>query len=159
MIEATNFGCTVFARSTWKVTIQRCRAAHCKVCACTALIHSSNWVRLVVLCRHYGKFRVYNLCEEHEGNYHPALLYQQMRRVAFDDHNPPTMRQILLFCQNSLDFMRLDSRNMIAVHCKVCRSCLTSRVAQTDGLGQDKTSFSFFFTRRTEAACSLSYAR
>src|SRR6056300_67404 len=44
--------------------------------------------------KHYGKFRVYNLCEEHEGNYHPQLLYSQMRRVAFDDHNPPAIKQV-----------------------------------------------------------------
>ena len=61
---------------------------------------------------------MYNLCEEYEGNYHPALLYYQMRRFAFDDHNPPLMKQILMLCQNAIDFMSTDNRNVIAIHCK-----------------------------------------
>ncbi len=27
---------------------------------------------------HYGKFRVYNLCEEFEGDYHPSMLLLQV---------------------------------------------------------------------------------
>lgn len=38
----------------------------------------------------------------------------QMRRFAFDDHNPPTMKQIMTLCQNALDFMQGDSRNRCA---------------------------------------------
>lgn len=67
---------------------------------------------------HYGSHRIYNLCEEFEGNYHPAMLYFQMRRYPFDDHNAPTLKQILAFCQNALDFISGDPENVIAVHCK-----------------------------------------
>ena len=27
---------------------------------------------------HYGKYRVYNLCEEFEGDYHPSMLLLQV---------------------------------------------------------------------------------
>ena len=67
---------------------------------------------------HYGKYRIYNLCEEFEGNYHPAMLFFQMRRYAFDDHNAPTLKQIMAFCHNALEFQAKDPENVIAVHCK-----------------------------------------
>lgn len=67
---------------------------------------------------HYGKYRIYNLCEEFEGNYHPAMLFFQMRRYAFDDHNAPTLKQIMAFCQNALEYMTKDPEHVISVHCK-----------------------------------------
>ncbi|KAJ1482105.1 hypothetical protein T484DRAFT_1624682, partial [Baffinella frigidus] len=70
--------------------------------------------------KHYGKYRVYNLCEEHEGNYHPALLYYQVRSCT---KLPISIYwkggfTIMLFCHSAVEFMALDKQHVIAIHCK-----------------------------------------
>ena len=72
--------------------------------------------------RHYSSFMVVNLCEDHEemgnGNYDAQLLYGQVQRLPFPDHNPPPLHWLVRFCEQVS--LWLDSRpdNVVAVHCR-----------------------------------------
>jgi hypothetical protein len=72
--------------------------------------------------RHYSSFMVVNLCEDHEemgnGNYDFQLLYGQVQRLPFPDHNAPPLHWLVRFCEQVS--LWLDSRadNVVAVHCR-----------------------------------------
>jgi hypothetical protein len=72
--------------------------------------------------RHYGSFVVYNLCEHHEeegnGNYDTGILFDQVHKLPFHDHNPPSLKQLVRFCQNASHFLNKSPKHTVAVHCR-----------------------------------------
>ncbi len=42
-----------------------------------------------------------------------------MRVRAWQDHGPPLLLEMVLFCEEAAEYLLKDSENMIAVHCKV----------------------------------------
>ncbi len=69
-----------------------------------------------------GTFLVYNLCESHEeggnGNYDTSLLYNQVQRISFYDHNVPRFRCIVKFCETASTWLNAQDKNIVAVHCQ-----------------------------------------
>jgi hypothetical protein len=42
------------------------------------------------------------------------------QHIPFLDHNPPSLRQIKLFCHSVSKWLKQNENNIVAVHCKVC---------------------------------------
>ena len=52
-----------------------------------------------------------------------------MRRLKVDDHNVPKMKELLQFCKEADAYMKEDSDNVIAIHCKGGTYASKDRVA------------------------------
>ncbi|KAH3842858.1 phosphatidylinositol 3,4,5-trisphosphate 3-phosphatase TPTE2-like [Dreissena polymorpha] len=66
--------------------------------------------------KHPDHYRIYNLCSEMDHKY--DLFYGRVERIYIDDHNVPTVQNMIDFCKNAREFMAADKRNIIALHCK-----------------------------------------
>ncbi|XP_049532793.1 uncharacterized protein LOC125949617 isoform X3 [Anopheles darlingi] len=87
--------------------------------------------------KHGDCCKVYNLCSERA---YPTTLFTNYAEYPFKDHNPPDIKQINDFCKDVDDFLRSDSRNVVAIHCKagkgrtgtmICCYLLYSKTFQT----------------------------
>ncbi|XP_052864039.1 uncharacterized protein LOC128270668 [Anopheles cruzii] len=65
--------------------------------------------------KHPGCCKVYNLCSERA---YDATLFQHYAEYPFKDHNPPDIELINKFCEDVDQFLRSDSRHVVAIHCK-----------------------------------------
>lgn len=72
--------------------------------------------------RHYGKFRVFNMCEHFEeggnANYSPDLLYGQLQKLPFRDHNAPPLHYVFNFCRAAVQFLNENGENVVTIHCR-----------------------------------------
>lgn len=66
--------------------------------------------------KHFGHYRVYNLCSERE--YDTSYFHNQVQRVLIDDHNVPRFTDLVDFCEDVLTWMEANQENVIVVHCK-----------------------------------------
>lgn len=66
--------------------------------------------------RHWARFWVFNLCSERD--YPPSLFDNRVSRYPFDDHNPPKLFTIALFCAEASRWLQAHEENVIVVHCK-----------------------------------------
>ncbi|XP_053697725.1 uncharacterized protein LOC128744612 isoform X2 [Sabethes cyaneus] len=64
---------------------------------------------------HAGCYKIYNLCSERNYNHERFPCYSG---YPFKDHNPPDIELINSFCKDVDDYLRADSKNVVAVHCK-----------------------------------------
>ncbi|XP_050085904.1 uncharacterized protein LOC126571437 isoform X3 [Anopheles aquasalis] len=87
--------------------------------------------------KHSDCCKVYNLCSERA---YDATLFQHYAEYPFKDHNPPDIELINKFCEDVDEFLRRDSRNVVAIHCKagkgrtgtmICCYLLYSKTFQT----------------------------
>ena len=44
---------------------------------------------------------------------------RQVQRIPCEDHCPPLLVEVVRFCEDVAAWMRRDSRNVVAAHCKV----------------------------------------
>ena len=94
-------------------------------------------VAKLLATKHYGVFLVFNLCEDHEengnGNYDTDLLYGQVCKIPFYDHNAPLLTQLvrlvmlfsscdsssqIRFCETASHWLEASPQNMVIVHCR-----------------------------------------
>jgi PTEN phosphatase family protein len=72
--------------------------------------------------RHYGKFRVFNLCQAFEesgnGNYDNKLLYDQVQKIPLRDHDVPPLYILIHFCEMATVWLNKDEENLAAIHCR-----------------------------------------
>ena len=66
--------------------------------------------------KHQGHFKVYNLCSERDYEY--QHFDYSVQRYMIDDHNVPTLHQMLDFVRDAQRFIKKSDENVIAVHCK-----------------------------------------
>lgn len=66
--------------------------------------------------KHFGHYRVYNLCSERE--YDTSYFHNQVQRVLIDDHNVPRFTDLVDFCEDAYTWMDAKQENVIVVHCK-----------------------------------------
>lgn len=66
--------------------------------------------------KHKDHYKIYNLCSEKD--YDESLFHNRVERIFIDDHNVPTLSAMSSFCENVREWMAVDKRNVIAVHCK-----------------------------------------
>lgn len=66
--------------------------------------------------RHGDHYKIINLCSER--SYDPSIFHRRTARVAFDDHNPPQITQIVELCKIVDEWLNESADNIVAIHCK-----------------------------------------
>ena len=68
--------------------------------------------------KHTGKYRMYNLCSER--TYDTSLFGGDdvVQRFMIDDHNVPSLSEMVRFSQDVKEWLSKDPENVIVVHCK-----------------------------------------
>jgi len=66
--------------------------------------------------RHYGRYMVFNLCSER--SYDKAAFQGRLQVFPFDDHTPPPLHMIPVFCQCVSAHLAQHSENIVAIHCR-----------------------------------------
>ncbi len=67
--------------------------------------------------KHPGKFRMYNLCSERTYETH-HFDGCKVERFMIDDHNVPTLEDMVRFADSVRKWLSQDPENVIVVHCK-----------------------------------------
>ncbi|NP_954870.3 putative tyrosine-protein phosphatase TPTE isoform alpha [Homo sapiens] len=102
--------------------------------------------------KHRNHYRVYNLCSERA--YDPKHFHNRVVRIMIDDHNVPTLHQMVVFTKEVNEWMAQDLENIVAIHCKggtdrtgtmVCAFLIASEICSTA-----KESLYYFGERRTD---------
>ncbi|CAF1136540.1 unnamed protein product [Adineta ricciae] len=69
--------------------------------------------------KHGDKFYVYNLCVESERHYDGSRFNNNVStEFSFEDHNPPTIKMILAFCQHAETQLKSMTDRTLVIHCK-----------------------------------------
>ncbi|GAB1293035.1 Transmembrane phosphatase with tensin homology [Apodemus speciosus] len=109
--------------------------------------------------KHPNHYQVYNLCSER--SYDPKRFHYRVRRIMIDDHNVPTLEEMLLFSKEVSDWMAQDPENVVAIHCKggkgrtgtmVCACLIASEIVVNA-----RESLYFFGERRTDKSNSSKF--
>jgi phosphatidylinositol-3,4,5-trisphosphate 3-phosphatase/dual-specificity protein phosphatase PTEN len=66
--------------------------------------------------KHAGYYKIYNLCNER--TYNEKNFERCCQDFNFDDHQPPPFHMINQFCEDVDNWMKIDDRNVVAIHCK-----------------------------------------
>ncbi|XP_042817252.1 phosphatidylinositol 3,4,5-trisphosphate 3-phosphatase TPTE2 isoform X5 [Panthera tigris] len=109
--------------------------------------------------KHQDHYQVYNLCSERD--YDPKYFHYRVRRIMIDDHNVPTLSEMLAFTKEVDEWMAQDDENIIAIHCKggkgrtgtmACACLIASEIFTTA-----EDSLYYFGERRTDKSTSTKY--
>jgi len=102
--------------------------------------------------KHDGKFRIYNLCSER--GYNAKKFDESVFRVMIDDHNVPTMSDLLGFIDDANQWMSKDDENVMAIHCKGGKgrtgTCISSWLIESGKFDLAKDALEYFGKRRTD---------
>ncbi|XP_025219886.1 phosphatidylinositol 3,4,5-trisphosphate 3-phosphatase TPTE2-like [Theropithecus gelada] len=66
--------------------------------------------------KHPNHYRVYNLCSERA--YDPKHFHNRVSRIMIDDHNVPTLWEMVAFSKEVEEWLAQDPENIIVIHCK-----------------------------------------
>ncbi|XP_025852384.1 phosphatidylinositol 3,4,5-trisphosphate 3-phosphatase TPTE2-like [Vulpes vulpes] len=109
--------------------------------------------------KHQDHYQVYNLCSERA--YDPKNFHYRVRRVKIDDHNVPTLSEMVAFTKEVDEWMAQDDENIVAIHCKggkgrtgtmVCAYLIASEIFITA-----EDSLYYFGERRTDKSTSTKF--
>ncbi|CAD7671413.1 unnamed protein product [Nyctereutes procyonoides] len=109
--------------------------------------------------KHQDHYQVYNLCSERA--YDPKNFHYRVRRVKIDDHNVPTLSEMVAFTKEVDEWMAQDDENIVAIHCKggkgrtgtmVCAYLIASEIFITA-----EDSLYSFGERRTDKSTSTKF--
>ena len=67
--------------------------------------------------KHGGHYRLYNLCSERT---YSSVLFggdEVVKRFMIDDHNVPSLAEMVRFSQDVRGWLAADPTNIIVVHC------------------------------------------
>uniref|UniRef100_A0A7N5JKU5 Phosphatidylinositol 3,4,5-trisphosphate 3-phosphatase TPTE2 n=1 Tax=Ailuropoda melanoleuca TaxID=9646 RepID=A0A7N5JKU5_AILME len=109
--------------------------------------------------KHQDHYQVYNLCSE--GAYDPKYFHYRVQRIMIDDHNVPTLSEMVAFTKEVDKWMAQDDENIVAIHCKggkgrtgtmVCAYLIASEIFVTA-----EESLYYFGERRTDKSTSTKF--
>ncbi|KAM4815255.1 phosphatidylinositol 3,4,5-trisphosphate 3-phosphatase TPTE2-like [Thomomys bottae] len=66
--------------------------------------------------RHPEHYFVYNLCSER--SYDPKYFHHHVHRIMIEDHNVPTLEEMVSFAKEVIAWLSKDPHNIIIIHCK-----------------------------------------
>ncbi|XP_035582762.1 phosphatidylinositol 3,4,5-trisphosphate 3-phosphatase TPTE2-like [Zalophus californianus] len=109
--------------------------------------------------KHQDHYQVYNLCSE--GAYDPKYFHYRVQRIMIDDHNVPTLSEMVAFTKEVDKWMAQDDENVIVIHCKggkgrtgtmICAYLIASEIFITA-----EESLYYFGERRTDKSTSTKF--
>uniref|UniRef100_F6XHE4 Phosphatidylinositol-3,4,5-trisphosphate 3-phosphatase n=1 Tax=Ciona intestinalis TaxID=7719 RepID=F6XHE4_CIOIN len=102
--------------------------------------------------KHPDKFRIYNLCSER--GYDETKFDNHVYRVMIDDHNVPTLVDLLKFIDDAKVWMTSDPDHVIAIHCKGGKgrtgTLVSSWLLEDGKFDTAKEALEYFGSRRTD---------
>lgn len=112
------------------------------------------------LNKHHGSnYRVYNLCNER--TYNDSWFHNRVYRWPIDDHNVPTVNEMVDFVDEVVDWLCEDEDNIIAVHCKGGKGRTGTMICilliEFEIFHNALTSLEFFGQRRTDRNVSKQF--
>lgn len=109
--------------------------------------------------KHLDHYKVYNLCSEK--GYDPKFFHYRVERVFIDDHNVPSLEDMLKYTANVREWMSADSRNIIAIHCKGGKgrtgTMICTWLIDSDQFESAQESLDYFGERRTDKSMSSKF--
>ncbi|KAM4555661.1 LOW QUALITY PROTEIN: phosphatidylinositol 3,4,5-trisphosphate 3-phosphatase TPTE2-like [Odontesthes bonariensis] len=106
--------------------------------------------------KHEGHYKVYNLCSEK--GYEPQFFHYKVERVFIDDHNVPSLEDMLKYTANVREWMSTDPQNIIAIHCKGGKgrtgTLVCTWLIDSDQFESAQDSLKYFGERRTDSQSS-----
>ncbi|XP_060049499.1 phosphatidylinositol 3,4,5-trisphosphate 3-phosphatase TPTE2-like [Erinaceus europaeus] len=109
--------------------------------------------------KHQDHYLVYNLCSERA--YDPKYFHFRVHRIKIEDHNVPTLSEMIDFCKEVDRWLTQDEENIVVVHCKggkgrtgtmICAYLIASEIFFTA-----EDSLYYFGERRTDKTTSSKY--
>ncbi|KAL4664506.1 hypothetical protein H8959_012025, partial [Pygathrix nigripes] len=109
--------------------------------------------------KHLNHYRVYNLCSERA--YDPKHFHNRVSRIMIDDHNVPTLWEMIAFSKEAKEWLAQDPENIIVIHCKggkgrtgtmVCACLIATEIFLTA-----EESLYYFGERRTDKTSGTKY--
>eukprot|EP00095_Tigriopus_kingsejongensis_P001029 maker-scaffold587_size153100-snap-gene-0.27 protein:Tk01029 transcript:maker-scaffold587_size153100-snap-gene-0.27-mRNA-1 annotation:"voltage-sensor containing phosphatase" len=112
------------------------------------------------LNKHHGsKYRVYNLCNER--TYNDTWFHNRVYRWPIDDHNVPTINEMVDFVEEVVEWLCEDEDHIIAVHCKGGKGRTGTMICilliEFEMFRNATTSLEFFGQRRTDRNVSKQF--
>ena len=104
--------------------------------------------------KHTGKYRMYNLCSER--TYDTSLFGgdEVVQRFMIDDHNVPSLSEMVRFSENVKEWLSKDKDNVIVVHCKGGKGRTGTMICvwmvESGIFSSAETSLDYFGSRRTD---------
>ncbi|XP_037655871.1 phosphatidylinositol 3,4,5-trisphosphate 3-phosphatase TPTE2-like [Choloepus didactylus] len=109
--------------------------------------------------KHQDHYLIYNLCSEK--GYDPDHFHYRVHRIMIDDHNVPSLSEMVQFTKEVDAWMSEDEKNIIVIHCKggkgrtgtmVCAWLIASELFSTA-----EESLYYFGERRTDKTTSSKF--
>ena len=109
--------------------------------------------------KHPDRYKIFNLCSEK--TYDTSFFHDRVERVMIDDHNVPSVEQMLSFANTVRDWLGENPDNVIVVHCKggkgrtgtmICVWLIESGVFSSAAMSLD-----YFGNRRTDTNVSKKF--
>jgi PTEN phosphatase family protein len=107
--------------------------------------------------KHPGRYRLYNLCSEktYDGSHFKGATVE---RFMIDDHNVPSLSEMLRFAANVGAWLQQDPENVIVVHCKGGKGRTGTMICvwliETGVFSSAEDSLDYFGHRRTDTNVS-----
>lgn len=109
--------------------------------------------------KHGGHYKVYNLCSEK--GYDPKFFHYRVERVFIDDHNVPSLEDMVKYTASVREWMSADPKNIIAIHCKGGKGRTGTMVCtwliDSDQFESAQDSLEYFGERRTDKSQSSKF--
>lgn len=106
-----------------------------------------------------GHYKVYNLCSER--SYDGSYFHDSVASYTIDDHNVPTLQQMLDFVEDVKEFLNRDEKNVIAVHCKGGKgrtgTMICAWLIYNGQFADSKDVLDYFGEQRTDLAIGSKY--
>ncbi|XP_047579216.1 phosphatidylinositol 3,4,5-trisphosphate 3-phosphatase TPTE2-like [Lutra lutra] len=109
--------------------------------------------------KHQEHYQVYNLCSERA--YNPKYFHDRVQRIKIDDHNVPSLSEMVAFAKEVDEWMSQDDKNIVVIHCKggkgrtgtmICAYLIASGIFTTA-----EESLYYFGERRTDKSTSTKF--
>ncbi|XP_061189003.1 phosphatidylinositol 3,4,5-trisphosphate 3-phosphatase TPTE2-like [Saccostrea echinata] len=102
--------------------------------------------------KHKDSYLVFDLCSERD--YDASIFHGRVERVYIDDHNVPSIRDMVDFCIKVRKWLSENEKHVIAVHCKGGKgrtgTMICTWLVDCDMFKEAQESLNYFGDRRTD---------